>query len=100
MSENPYKRRCREAKGQAMQEYLENGFLVYPSDNTVICFTARDKAKTHTALVRVVLDSISKQDVELIGAVPAWPHERKVIMCRHSKGWVRRVYDHLNNLCQ
>jgi len=102
MSEEKNAQRIRDAKDSAMAEYLDRGYDVSPSDNKKYCFSAMDKAKTHECKVRVVVDHITSQDVEIITKLPILPNQRKEIMCRQfgRKKWVRRIYDHLNNLCQ
>ena len=102
MSEEAIKRRVADAKQTVMQEYRDRGYLVTKSDNEYICFSARDKARTHSCEVRVCVDEITEHDVKMIHVLPALPNQRKVIECRPFKSSrrVTRVYDHLNNLCQ
>jgi hypothetical protein len=102
MSEEAIKRRLADTKQAVMQEYRDRGYLVTKSDNEYICFSARDKACTHSCEVRVCVDEITEYDVKMIRILPALPAQRKVIECRQF-GLARRItriYDHLNNLCQ
>jgi len=102
MSDESIKRRLADAKQVIMQEYRDRGFVVIKSDNEIICFTAKDKAKTHDCEVRVCIDEIVDHDVNMILMLPVQSNQRKVIECRlaGSSRRITRVYDHLNNLCQ
>lgn len=102
LSEAKIMKRCRDAKDLAMAEYADRGYDVTASDNKTFCFLATDKAMTHECKVRVVVDRITPQDIEIITKLRILPNQRKEIMCRPfgKKQWIRRIYDHLNNLCQ
>ena len=102
MSEEAIKKRLRDAKMTAMEDYKDRGYQVSPSDNLLFCFSATDKARTHECKVRVVIDKISLDDRLIMDSIIILPNQRKEIMCRPYRAnyWIREVYDHLNNSCQ
>jgi hypothetical protein len=101
MSEN-IKRRSLKAKNAAMDHYRGNGYRIIPGDNNPICFSAVDKAGTHERKVRVVIDKITKADIDSILAFRIPPGQIKEIICRPYGGrvWKKLIYDHMNFLCQ
>lgn len=102
MPDEAVKRRQDDAKKSAMKDYEDRHYKVLPSDNTIICFSAVSCAGTHEIKVRVCVDRIKDRDRELIFALRVPANQSKEIMCRPYKrrGWIRELYDHLNNLCQ
>ena len=102
MSEEANTRRLADVKEAIKQEYRERGFLVTNSDNEYVCFIAWDLALTHSEAVRVCTDEITEHDTKMLFKLPSPPSQRKVIECQAYKARkrVKRIYDHLNNLCQ
>lgn len=102
MSDERVKRRVADVKRDAMAHYANMGYAILPSNNDIICFSAVDKAGTHERKVRVTVDEITKRDVDLLLSLRIPPNQTKEIICRPygSRGWKKRIYDHLNVLCQ
>ena len=102
MGEEAVKKRLREAKSAAMEDYRSRGYQVSPSDNRLFCFSATDIAKTHECKVRVVVGNITDEDRKIVHNLIILPNQRKEIMCRPYKAnrWIREIFDHQNNSCQ
>jgi len=101
MSDEAIKRRIADAKMKAKQKFLDVGYIVYNSDNEIFCFIA-NKIGCHECKVRVVVDKITDQDIELVRAQRILLGQTKAIWCRKygCSEWVKLEFDHLNNACQ
>jgi len=101
MSNEAIKRRIFDAKQRAKQKFLDVGYIVYNSDNEIFCFIA-NKIGCHECKVRVVVDKITDQDIELVRAQRILLGQTKAIWCRKygCSDWVKLEFDHLNNSCQ
>ncbi len=65
MSDDPsIKQRLRRAKKAAMELLETSGYDVIESDNRTVCVIGTRKAETR--LIRVVVDGITKEDIDLV----------------------------------
>jgi hypothetical protein len=102
MSDEAIKDRMGYAKESAMQDYRDRHYIVIPSDNGIICFSAVHTSGNHEIKVRVTIDKITELDRTLVFGLRVPPNQCKEIMCKiyDTRKWIRELYDHLNNLCQ
>ena len=101
MSEEATKRRIANAKKSAKKKFRGLKFDIINSDNEVFCFVA-SKSGIYEAKIRVVVDEISEEDINLIKKTRILPNQTKGIWCRPfgSNKWKTLEFDHLNNSCQ
>ena len=79
MTEEAVKQRIKYAKEKAQTYYARLGAEIVSCDNRTLCFLAN--FKTHEDKVRVTLDRIKKEDIELISRVYVFPHQTRQIWC-------------------
>ena len=79
MTEEAIKQRTKYAKEKAEKYYFKLGAEIVSCDNKILCFLAN--FKTHENKVRVTLDCVKKEDIELISRVYVFPHQTRQIWC-------------------
>jgi len=101
MSDEAVKRRIAHAKESAKQRCRELGYEIINSDNEIFCFIA-SRAGIYERKIRIVLDDIDRQDVELIKRIRILPNQTKEIWCRPfgKRGWKTVELDFENKRCQ
>jgi len=99
MPDETIKRRTADAKKAAKAKFKDMKFDIINSDNHIFCFVA-SKSGIYETKVRVVVDEIKKEDIEIIKSIKILPNQTKEIWCRPygSRGWKIMEFDHLNNL--
>jgi len=99
MSNESERRRVADAKKAAKTKFEEMKFSIINSDNHVFCFVA-SKAGIYETKVRVVVDEIKKEDIDIIKKAKILPNQTKEIWCRPygSRDWETMEFDYLNNL--
>ena len=84
MTETTTKRRIREAKQRASQRLADADYDIIPSTNQNICIVAtRD---TNTRYIRIVIDDIKPEDIELIKKIRGPQNCTKEVWCARKKG--------------
>jgi len=73
-------RRLRRAKEKAMNDLSKIGYQIVPSDNSTFCICGVRKAELR--MIRVVVDSISDEDVECVKAIKTPEMCSREIWCK------------------
>jgi len=84
MPDEAIKRRIREAKRRAIQRLEEADYDIIPSTNQSVCIVAT--RNTETRYIRVVIDEIKTEDIELIRKIRSPQTCSKEIWCSSFKG--------------
>ena len=100
MSDEAIKRRISDAKHRAKIRCMGMGYDIINSDNEIFCFIA-SRAGIYERKIRVVVDSISERDKQLIQDMRILQSQTKEIWCRPygSREWITYELDYLNNPC-
>jgi len=84
MPDEAIKRRIREAKKRAIQQLIDTDYDIIPSTNQNICVVAT--RNTETRYIRIVVDEIKAEDIELIKKIRSPQTCSKEIWCSPFKG--------------
>ena len=97
MSEEAIKRRIRYAKESAKKELKQLHHTITNSDNEIICFTATFGSFLERK-IRVIVDKITDNDIELIKKYNIISNQTKEIWCKKEDGFECKIFDKDNNL--
>jgi hypothetical protein len=92
------KRRTAYAKEAAKSRFKEMGYSIINSDNHIFCFIAT-RAGIYERKIRVIIDEIKDEDIDLIKKTKIIPSQTKEIWCHpyKSREWKTLGFDHKNN---
>lgn len=79
MADFAVKKRMMRAKNKEKKRCEKRGATIINSDNEITCFIAN--YGTHEDKIRVVLDKITKTDIELMCQINALPNQSRQISC-------------------
>jgi len=101
MSHNSARDRMADAKKSAKKKCQGLRYDIVNSDNEIFCFIA-SIAGIYERKIRVVVDEITENDIEIVKKFRIPSNQTKEIWCRPygSREWEVLQYDYMNNLCQ
>jgi len=101
MSHDSVEDRIAYAKKSAKRKCRDLRYDIINSDNEIFCFIA-SIAGIYERKIRIVVDEITENDINLVKKFRIPSNQTKEIWCKPygSREWQTLQYDHLNNLCQ